>query len=133
MEHFPSRFVDAFDALIPGAYKADLFRYLVLMREGGIYADVDILLETNLDQFITPSLTFFAPRDEVAEFAGEPFCLWNGLIGAAPGQPFIVHAVERLVNLILDRADVYDMERDLCRDVKEPLEVWKVQLQTLLL
>jgi hypothetical protein len=34
-DHFPSRFVEAFDVLIPGAYKADLFRYLVLLREGG--------------------------------------------------------------------------------------------------
>jgi len=133
VEHFPSRFVDAFDALIPGAFKADLFRYLVLMREGGVYADVDILLEINLDHFVTPSLSFFAPRDVVAEFAGEPFCLWNGLIGAAPGHPFIVRAVERLVGLILDRADVYDMERDLCRDKEEPVDVWKVWLQTLLL
>ena len=133
VDHFPSRFVDAFDALIPGAFKADLFRYLVLMREGGVYADVDILLETNLDQFITSSLSFFAPRDVVAEFAGEPFCLWNGLIGAAPGHPFIIRAVERLVNLILERADVFDLERDLCRGGKGSLEMWKVRLQTLLL
>ena len=146
LDHFPSRFVDAFDALIPGAFKADLFRYLILMREGGIYADVDILLETNLDQFISPSLSFFAPRDVVAEFAGEPFCLWNGLIGASPGHPFIVRAVERLVNLILDRADVFDMERDLCRGDRHGhgqrlplpnhgffLDMWKVRLQTLLL
>ena len=85
-KHFPPRFVDAFDAIIPGAYKADLFRYLVLMREGGVYSDIDILLETNLDNFLTPSLTFFAPRDVPLEFAGEPYCLWNGLIGAAPGR-----------------------------------------------
>lgn len=39
VEYFPSRFVEAFDALIHGAYKADLFRYMVLMREGGVYAD----------------------------------------------------------------------------------------------
>ncbi|KAL7579843.1 hypothetical protein ACA910_004856 [Epithemia clementina (nom. ined.)] len=133
VEHFPPRFVDAFDALLPGAFQADLFRYLILMREGGIYADVDVLLETNLDQFLTPSLSFFAPRDVVAEFAGEPFCLWNGFIGASPGHPFIVRAVERLINLILDRADEFDMERDLCRRDKGPLDVWKVRLQTLLL
>lgn len=133
LTNFPPRFVDAFDALIPGAYKADLFRYLVLMKEGGVYADVDIMLDTTLDTFITPSLSFFAPRDVVGEYAGEPFCLWNGLIGAAPGHPFIVRAVERLVNLILDRADLYDMERDICREVDYPVETWKIRAEPLLL
>ena len=31
--------LNAYDSLIPGAYKADLFRYLVLYREGGVYLD----------------------------------------------------------------------------------------------
>jgi mannosyltransferase OCH1-like enzyme len=133
LKNFPPRFVDAFDALIPGAYKADLFRYLVLMKEGGVYADVDIMLDTTLDTFITPSMSFFAPRDVVGEYAGEPFCLWNGLIGAAPGHPFIVRAVERLVNLILERSDLYDMERDICRRTDEPVETWKIRAEPLLL
>lgn len=133
LNNFPPRFVDAFDALIPGAYKADLFRYLVLMKEGGVYADVDIMLDTTLDTFVTPSMSFFAPRDVVGEYAGEPFCLWNGLIGAAPGHPFIVRAVERLVNLILERSDLYDMERDICRRVDEPVETWKIRAEPLLL
>lgn len=31
---------NAFDSLIPGAYKADLWRYCVLYKEGGIYLDI---------------------------------------------------------------------------------------------
>jgi hypothetical protein len=148
VNHFPSRFVDAFDALIPGAYRADLFRYLVLLKEGGVYSDMDVLLETNLDTFVTPTMSFFAARDCVAEFAAQPFCLWNGLIGAAPGHPFIIRAVERLVNLVSNRADAYDLERDLCRNNStnhsgkitgtndmdnDPFEIWKVRLEPLLL
>jgi hypothetical protein len=132
VDHFPPRFVEAFDALIHGAYKADLFRYLVLMREGGVYADVDVMLEGSLDAFITPSMTFFAPRDIPCEYAGEPFCLWNGFIGAAPGNPILLRTVERLINFIRDRADIYDMEREMCRSVDGPLDVWKVRAQPLL-
>lgn len=113
--------------------QADLFRYLVLMKEGGVYADVDILLDASLDEFVTPSLSFFAPRDVVCEYAGEPFCLWNGVIGSAPGHPFMTRAVERLVNLILERADLYDMERDVCRRVGREIENWKVRAEPLLL
>lgn len=133
IENFPYHFAEAFDSLIPGAYKADFFRYLVLMKTGGVYADVDVMLDTNLDSFITPSMSFFAPRDIVGEYAGQPFCLWNGLIGAAPGHPFLIRAVERLVNLILDRSDLYDMERDICRRSEKPIELWKVRAEPLLL
>lgn len=113
--------------------QADLFRYLVLLKEGGVYADVDILLDASLDEFITPSLSFFAPRDVVCEYADESFCLWNGIIGSAPGHPFMIRAVERLVNLILERADLYDMERDVCRRVGREMENWKVRAEPLLL
>jgi Glycosyltransferase sugar-binding region containing DXD motif len=133
VDYFPTQFVGAFDALIHGAFKADLFRYLVLLREGGIYADVDVVkLGVPLDFMVTSSTTFFAPRDIPCEYAGEAFCLWNGFIGSAPGHPVIVQAVERLVNLVNLRADMYDMERDTCRRSGGATEVWKVRSQPLL-
>lgn len=33
-------FLNAYDNLIPGAYKADLWRYCILYKKGGIYLDV---------------------------------------------------------------------------------------------
>ncbi len=126
-DHFPAHFLDAYDTLIPGAYKADLFRYMLLMREGGVYADIDVLLDTSLDTFITPTLTFFAPRDSVAEYADGQFCLWNGIIGAAPGHKIIVRAVESVVNLILNRADLFDLEKDVAQSVGKETEVWKLR------
>lgn len=62
--HFPPAVREAYDALIPGAFKADLFRYCVLLIYGGVYADVDILLETSLDS-ISPDVGFMVPLDEV--------------------------------------------------------------------
>lgn len=32
--------VDAFEKLLPGAYKADLFRYCILYKKGGVYLDI---------------------------------------------------------------------------------------------
>ena len=55
----------AYDSLIPGAFKADLFRYCVLLIYGGVYADVDILLEANLDLAIGPNIGFMVPEDAV--------------------------------------------------------------------
>ncbi len=39
-KYFIKEVVDAFDTLIPGAYKADLWRYCVLYVYGGIYMDI---------------------------------------------------------------------------------------------
>ena len=39
-DNFPLNVVQAFDKLIPGAYKADLWRYCVLYIHGGIYLDI---------------------------------------------------------------------------------------------
>ena len=39
-KNFPNDVLFAFDSLIPGAYKSDLWRYCVLYIHGGIYLDI---------------------------------------------------------------------------------------------
>ncbi len=39
-ENFDSEVVNAYDNIIPGAYRADLWRYCILYIKGGIYIDV---------------------------------------------------------------------------------------------
>lgn len=132
-QNYPARVLDAFNSLVPGAFKADLFRYLVLLKDGGVYVDLDILLDTNLDSFITPNMSFFVPRDIVGDYAAQNFCLWNGLIGAVPGHPFLVRAVEKLLTNILNRVDYHDMERDLCLATGATTQVWKARALSILL
>lgn len=110
-----------------------MFRLLVLLKEGGIYADVDVLAGANLNAFITPTMSFFAPLDLVGADYDEEFCLWNGIIGSAPGHPILAEAVQWLVTMILNRADEYDFERELCRTSDKKLPVWKVRQGRLLL
>jgi hypothetical protein len=129
-ENYPERFVSVFDALLPGAYKADFFRYLVLFKEGGIYADIDVMLDANLDQFITPDLAFFVPIDSVGGYADQNFCLWNGLIGSAPAHPILANAIEWMVNLVSSRGDLYDMERAVCEvSGMDSMENWKIRAE----
>jgi len=127
VKNYPSRFLLAYDGLIPGAFKADFFRYLVLLISGGVYADIDVMLDTSLETFIRPDMGFFAPRDTPGYVKEEYFCLWNGFIGSAPGHPFLVKAVERTLNLILDRADQFDVESYACQNSQIELEWWKVR------
>jgi mannosyltransferase OCH1-like enzyme len=39
-QNFPAQVLYAYDSLIPGAYKADLWRYCILYLKGGIYLDI---------------------------------------------------------------------------------------------
>ena len=66
--HFPPEVLEAFNALIPGAFRADLLRYCVLLIYGGIYVDVDVMLESNLDISIGPDIGFLTAVDEVRCF-----------------------------------------------------------------
>jgi hypothetical protein len=132
-ENYPDRFVEAYDAILPGAFKADLFRLCVLLKEGGIYADIDVQLDVNLDSFLTNNLSFFVPRDvAIDHWPRANYCLWNGLLGAAPGHPIIARAVEDLLNRILNRQDYYDMEGSVCRQ-NPAAEIWKLRSFPILL
>ena len=39
-DNYSAEVVNAYDSLIPGAYKADLWRYCILYKNGGVYMDV---------------------------------------------------------------------------------------------
>jgi mannosyltransferase OCH1-like enzyme len=112
--HFPKEVKEAYDALIPGAFKADLFRYCVLFIYGGVYADVDVLLETNLDHALDRDVGFFVPLDSPGEESGHQICLWNGFMASAPGHPFLAAAIETVVNNIRNRFTSVDVMNSMC-------------------
>jgi Glycosyltransferase sugar-binding region containing DXD motif len=112
--HFPPPVRQAYDALVPGAFKADLFRYCVLLIHGGLYADMDVLLTSNLDEVLGPNIGFMTARDEPGQQVGHGHCLWNGFIAAAPGHPFLAQTVETVVNNIRNRFTSVDYDDMLC-------------------
>ena len=112
--HFPPEVREAYDCILPGAFKADLFRYCALLVEGGVYADMDVLLETNLDAAIPGDIGFMTPVDEPGMSAGHRMCLWNGLIASAPGHPFLARVIENVVNNARNRFTSVDVDNSLC-------------------
>ncbi|GAX23826.1 hypothetical protein FisN_20Hu028 [Fistulifera solaris] len=112
--HFPPAVIEAYDALLPGAFKADLFRYCVLLIMGGLYADTDVILESNLDKLIPPSVGFMTPEDIPGMTVGHAHCLWNGFLAAAPGHPFLAQTIQNVVNHIRNRYTSIDYDDMLC-------------------
>ena len=112
--HFPAEVREAYDSIIPGAFKADLFRYCVLLIKGGIYADMDVMLEINLDAAVPPDVGFMVPVDAPGSKPDHRMCLWNGFIASAPAHPFLARAIQHVVNNIRNRFTVVDYDKLLC-------------------
>lgn len=52
-DNYDEKIIKAFDSIEIGAMKADLWRYLVLYKFGGVYLDIDSLIFADLSNLIT--------------------------------------------------------------------------------
>jgi hypothetical protein len=86
------------------------------------------MLETNLDALLTPSLSFFAARDD----STLDHCLWNGLVGSQAGNAVIGRAIETFVNAISNHGAggllLLVLEQDVCRATGREANVWKIRV-----
>lgn len=94
-EHLNVAMLDRFDSIGRGygAAKADLFRYLVLYREGGVYVDIKSSLSRQLDDLAG---AFTYPLIQWPNRPGEPYEGWglhesvNNVAGGEYVQCFIM-------------------------------------------
>lgn len=98
--------LDAYDRLPFAVQRADFFRYLVVYRYGGLYADVDM-------ECLKPFERFFALRGAVFSIEARmtaarqrelgylrPFQIANCIFAAEPSDPFLGHVIDRIVALV---------------------------------
>ena len=94
--NFNKDVLNAFDTLIPGAYKADLWRYCVLYTLGGVYIDIKYI-PINGFKFI--SLT--EKEHWVMDIDNNG--VYNALIVAKPGNAILLQAINNIVNNVKNR------------------------------
>jgi hypothetical protein len=76
-QNWPAEFLDFFRALPIGAMKADLWRYLILASEGGVYTDIDSVCLLPIQEWVlkgdisSPHILFIDVE------AGDKFCQWT--------------------------------------------------------
>ena len=96
-KYYPSSYLKAYDMVIPGAYKADVFRYLVLYREGGIYMDCKSSTIIPLRSFIPRSATFGVFRDRPTG------ALLNSFMACTPKHPILKIVIDMTIDNILNK------------------------------
>lgn len=90
--HFDISVVNAFDKLIPGAYKADLFRYCILYIQGGIYIDIKYV-GIHRFKFIALTEKEYFVRDIESSGSG----IYNALMICKPGNEILWKAIQKIV------------------------------------
>lgn len=115
--------LDLWDRLPFGVMKADLYRYAVVWRNGGVYADVDMeclrpidRLLAGTDCLLATEARLGARRTRELGYA-EPFQIANCIFAAAPGHPFLRAALDRAFDLVAARSEI---RRDDVEDLTGP-------------
>jgi glycosyltransferase involved in cell wall biosynthesis len=96
-EHFPEEVLLAYDALIPGAYKADLWRYCVLYIHGGIYLDVKIQLVDGLTFHSFVDKEYVVRDGKIVKNGIEYASIYNGLMICKKKNPSLLNTIVNVV------------------------------------
>ena len=97
--YFSKEILDAYDDLLPGAYQADLWRYCVLYRYGGIYIDTKFTLHEPIDVWLQSDTNCIFVKDKFKKRAHKAYIL-QGFIVATAKHRVLKEAIDRSVRNI---------------------------------
>jgi len=96
--NFSQDVVQAYNNIVPKAYKADLFRYCALYVYGGVYADIKIVPTDSLDSILTENPDFLSVKDRQEKYSEFDGYIANGFICAKPQHQFLKQAIEMVAS-----------------------------------
>ncbi len=114
-DHYPAEVLQSYRRIRPeyGAARADLFRYLVIYRLGGVYLDIKSRFTRPIDEVISGDEQFILSRwrngkgephqdfglhPDLFHIAGGELQQWHVI--AAPGHPFLRAVIKRVLSNI---------------------------------
>jgi len=96
-DHFRPDVLQAYDTLLPGAYKADLWRYCVLFIHGGIYLDIKFACVNGFRLIELTENNHFV-LDRVP-----PLSIYNAFLACQKGHPLLWLAIRKIVENVSNR------------------------------
>ena len=94
--NFSEEVLWAFDKLIPGAYKADLWRYCILYKQGGIYLDIKFKCINGFRMIALTEKEYFV--NDINKIG-----IYNGLIVSKPGNQILLNCINDIVNNVKNK------------------------------
>jgi hypothetical protein len=96
--NFDEEVYDSYNKIIPGAFKADLWRYCMLYIYGGIYVDIDTICLGKIDDFLDEKIEFITPIDlNNCPYYGT-YNLFNAFIASVPKHPILLNCINKIVH-----------------------------------
>ena len=93
-EHFGMETLWAFDRLIPGAYKADLWRYCAMYKTGGIYLDIKMCPVNGFRfDYLLKNDWYCNDIARGNGFAG----IWQGILVSRPKNPIFKYLIDEVI------------------------------------
>ena len=105
-KYFDNRVVNAYLSLIPGAFKADLWRCCALYVNGGVYVDADMVCVRPLREYVLYNDEFIVARDDPMSKS----YLYNGFMCSTPKHPFLKKQIDTIVNNVESKTKCYYLD-----------------------
>ena len=103
--HFPDMVLYAFDNLIPGPYKADIWRYCVLYIHGGIYLNINFEPVGNFKLLEFVDQEYFVLDRYINGVNNDAFKIgiYNGLIAVKPKNEILKLALNQIIKTVISK------------------------------
>ena len=112
----------AYDALVPGAFRADLWRLLVVLQYGGLYSDIGHTLLRPLEPALDPVVDVLVLTPDLKDPArGNVARIANALFAGRPGDPVLAAMLTHVVAQVRARKRGTD-----CLDITGPTALGRV-------
>ena len=109
-DHYPPGVVQMYESITSADQRYSMFSLLVLYKMGGVYANVDVVLEVHLDSLLFERERDMEDDDEISLIVVrnpniiQAHCTFNVLIAAVPGHPVIGSMIEAALQSFLTLA-----------------------------
>ena len=100
-QSFGEQELSAYQELNPYSYKADLFKFLVLYNEGGVYSDFRQICLKPFREYIPSDAKWFSTIDTGIKHNTGMAC---HLLAAAPKQPVFRTAIDMIIANVINRS-----------------------------
>jgi mannosyltransferase OCH1-like enzyme len=96
--NFNEDVLDAFDSLIPGAYKADLWRCCIIYKKGGVYMDIKLKPLVKLKHLIEKKNFYFVKDTPSMSMCDYNIGIYNAFLISYPNNIIFKLCIDEIVN-----------------------------------
>lgn len=103
LDNFGENYANAFDVLIPGAFKCDFWRYAVLYVNGGVYMDMDMTPVVPFREILKDTDEFVSIVD-LKTFIRPKCAIYQAFIACRPKHPIMLYSLQLAFHNIVTRS-----------------------------